>query len=115
MAISDPAGDILVNGDEGDNITFSCTANGVPEPSITWSPPTGDRIETTSSPPMTDMDGFISVTSTLTISMMERTDTGDYTCIASNTVQESVVMMNRTHSLSVLCEYTNKFSNPSCL
>ena len=107
VSVTVPLADMMVVETEGDMVTFTCTATGVPAPSFTWSPPDdGDRISVNTDPAVTDSDGFISVTSTLTISSLLRTDTGIYTCTASNTVMGSNMMMSRTFTLTVSCEYT---------
>ncbi len=104
VEITDPPADMEVTGDEGDMATLSCTARGVPEPSITWSPSAGGRITITPST-STDSDGFISVTSTFDISSLTRDDAISYTCTASNTVMSGAVMAIRTFTLTVNCKY----------
>ena len=106
VSVTVPLADMMVVETEGDMVTFTCTATGVPAPSFTWSPPDDeDRISVNTDPAVTDSDGFISVMSTLTISNLLRTDTGTYTCTASNTVMGSNMMMSRTFTFTVNCEY----------
>ena len=105
VSVTVPLADVMVVETEGDMVTFTCTATGVPSPSFTWSPPDdGDRISVNTDPAVTDSDGFISVTSTLTISSLLRTDAGTYTCTASNTVMGSNMMISRTFNVTVYCE-----------
>lgn len=84
VTITDPSTNIRVMEDEGGVVIFTCTARGVPVSSIMWIPASGVRMQIDSSPEVTDDDGFIFVTSTLTISNLTRDDAGHYTCIASN-------------------------------
>ena len=101
MSVTVPLADMMVVETEGDMVTFTCTATGVPTPSFTWYPPDDGRIIVNTYPVVTDSDGFISVTSTLTISSLLRTDTGTYTCTASNAVMGSNMMMSRTFNITV--------------
>ncbi len=104
MEITAPLANMNMTGDEGDMATLSCTARGVPEPSITWSTSAGGRITITPNT-STDSDGFISVTSTFDISNLTRNDAMSYTCTASNTVMSGAVMATRIFTLTVNCEY----------
>lgn len=99
--ITTPLADTAVTEDEGGVVTFTCTASGVPAPSITWSPAPGGRAATSSNHVVTDSDGFISVSSTLTISNLMRSDAGHYTCIASNAETGPEI---RVFTIRVNCE-----------
>ncbi len=101
MTITAPTADTTVTENEGSAVTFTCTATGVPEPSISWSPGAGSRINITNGSPVTDGDGFISVSSNLTISTLERGDAGGYNCTANNTGTSAT----RMFTLTVNCEY----------
>ena len=104
--IINPLADTAVMEDEGGVVIFTCTARGVPQPSITWSPAAGGRIETSSGLAVTDEDGFISVNSTLTISNLRRSDAGSYVCTASNSVVGPNSPETRVFTVRVnICKY----------
>ena len=65
----------------GDNVMFTCTATGIPLPSITWMDQDGDIVGTTS-----DMviNGGTAILSTLTLSNLQDGDFGTYTCTTTN-------------------------------
>ena len=94
-----------MTGNESGVVSFTCIARGAPAPSITWSETSGGRIGIVSPPAVTDGDGFSIVNSTLTISNLTRSDAGDYTCTASNTVMGVGVMETLTFTLSVNCMF----------
>ena len=101
VTITAPPADTTVAEDEGTAaVTLTCTATGVPQPSISWSPGAGGRISIMDGAPVTDDEGTFSVTSNLTISSLVRGDAGSYTCIANNTVTSD----SRLFTLSVNCE-----------
>ena len=93
---------------EGDNITITCTATGVPVPSITWSRADGSSFtdgryvisNTSSVMVVTDMDSSdtYQVTRNLTITNIVTTDVGAvYVCAVSNdvgTVQSDVTIIS---------------------
>ena len=66
---------------EGSNVTFSCIASGVPEPSLSWTM-NGTAINSTANPRIcSTADG-----QQLTVTNVKRTDRGEYRCVASNKV-----------------------------
>ena len=93
---------------EGDNITITCVATGVPVPSITWSRADGSSLtdsryvisNTSSAVVVTDMDSSdtYQVTRNLTITNIVTTDVGAvYACAVSNdvgTVQSDVTVIS---------------------
>ncbi len=93
--------------EEGNSITLPCTAEGFPEPSITWYNPDGDMINSELTVE-TDEFGVINVTSTLSISNLQRNHSGRYTCSASNIVMDEKVILNRTSTLTVTCKLLAK-------
>ncbi|XP_067889247.1 matrix-remodeling-associated protein 5 isoform X2 [Heterodontus francisci] len=66
----------------GESCTIKCEAKGEPTPWITWYSPT-NRFISTSSKYQVTTDG------TLLIQKVQRSDSGNYTCIARNTAGES--------------------------
>ena len=100
LNLTDPLTDKALTVNETDNVTLSCSALGVPEPSIVWFPSTGDI---SSSSTMTD-EG-INVSSTLTISNVVRSNAGSYTCNVSNAIPSS---MTRTFNISIRCKFITR-------
>lgn len=84
--ITQPHGGLVT---EGDNVTLSCNASGVPAPSISW---TKDGSLLTSS------FGGVRITS------VNRTDSGEYQCVAINSVGNAT---SDAATLDVQCEYTS--------
>ena len=97
-----------VSSAEGDNITITCTATGVPVPSVTWSRADNSSLtdsryiisNTSSTIVITDMDfsDTYQVTRNLTIINFVATDVGAvYVCTVSNvvgTVQSDVTIIS---------------------
>ena len=109
--INDPGMDSSVSVNETADISLSCTARGVPAPTITWSRDvvnlSGTENRITISSPMESTDnstGFIDVTSTLTVTNSMRSDANNYTCVAFNTVQGSTQQDQGTFTLTVNCK-----------
>ena len=73
---------------EGDNVTLSCNVIGFPAPSITW---------TKDGSVLTSFGG-------LTITSVNRTDSGEYRCVAINSVANAT---SDAATLDVQCEYTS--------
>jgi len=62
----------------GDNVTFTCTATGIPLPNITWM---NESIMLMSSDMIIDSTTILS---TLTLSNLQDDDFDNYTCTATN-------------------------------
>lgn len=80
---------------EVSNVTFTCIASGVPEPSLSWTingtainPTANSRIGSTA-------DG-----QQLTVTNVKRTDSGEYRCVASNNV---TTVTSNAATLTVQC------------
>ena len=82
----------------GEMIVISCTARGLPAPSITWSP---DPIVLPSSSTDIDSQGYPVTTSNLTIVSVQRDDTM-YSCIATNTGRSDT----RVFNITVTCKFS---------
>ena len=87
---------------EGSNVTFLCVASGVPVPRISWTI-NGTAINVTTNPRINlTGDG-----QQLTVTNVNRTDSGEYRCVASNKVGNVTSMAVK---LTVQCKDTNKWS-----
>ena len=99
----------MVSPREGDNLTITCTATGVPVPSVTWSRADGSSL-TDSRYVISDISSTMvvndvyQVTRNLTIMNIVRADMGAmYGCTVTNvvnTVQSNVTI------ISVLCKFS---------
>ena len=84
---------------EGSDVTLSCTVDGQPTPAISWT--------MNGSPLNTSGDSRISFTEDdLTIANVNRTDSGEYHCVAENSLRN---VSSTASTLSVQCE------KPFCL
>ena len=81
---------------EGDNLRLACEALGRPKPNITWSKEEAGNQGNT----VVVQEGKV-----LTITNINRTDTGDYTCTAYNGFGKPE---NQTVYVIVTCEYALK-------
>ena len=86
-------------------VNFTCIARGSPEPQIVWRRGDVDVTASSTSSSGTAPD-FITVTSTLTIDPAERSDAGNYTCVASNDVFGEERSDTQVFTLVVNCEFT---------
>ena len=65
---------------EGGSITFSSDANGIPEPTFSW---TKDGSEVTAD----DRISLSADNKQLSLTNVNRTDSGEYRCVATNSVR----------------------------
>ncbi len=114
VEITDPSNDTVRTVDEGEIVTFTCTARGVPPPSITWYLE-GELIMNTSrvmvvplSEVSVDEEGYSSVTSMIIVSIILRSDTGICSCFANNSVTMGTMDMRteatRLVNITVQCK-----------
>ena len=100
---------------EGSNAAFTCNANGSPPPTFSWTID-GSAVNTTANP-------RISLTQDnkqLTITSVNRTDSEEYRCVASNIVEtvNSAAALLTVHCkkmfthLDQLCKKARKKNNP---
>ena len=89
----------FVTRNEGQNVTFNCTADGVPQPAIVWRK-NGQLLLNTSRVTIIssqESNGFHTkytpATSVITITKLRGNDNGSYSCRADNTVKTGSVLM----------------------
>ena len=99
----------MVSTTEGDtSITISCTATGVPVPTINWTIPDSGLVESRHiigdpSPPVVvtdDSNEVFQVTGSLTIMNVVRGDAGVYSCVVSNVLNN----IQSDTTLTVMCK-----------
>ena len=69
---------------EGENVTFTCNATGNPVPSISWTSMT--RNVSTLDTSHNSRISFLADNKQLTITNVSRTDSGEYRCVANNSL-----------------------------
>ena len=91
-------------------VSFVCTARGFPAVDITWRYQHTQLMD--SDPRLSiqsvteeSVNGFLNTTSILTIPSVDRSDAGNYTCVASNTVFGTPVSDMQQFMLTVNCKY----------
>ena len=90
---------VIDNIIEGNNITITCEATGIPLPTIVWT--FSGRVLMSDSVNTTTGNGdVLRVTETLTIMNVSREHTGVYTCSANNSVGSD----NSNISITVQCK-----------
>ena len=89
----------FVTKHKGQNVTFNCTADGVPQPVIVWRKNgqfllNMSRVTIVSSQESNGFDtNYIPVTSVITIKNLRGNDNGSYSCRADNAIKTGVVLM----------------------
>ncbi|NXV48501.1 MXRA5 protein, partial [Uria aalge] len=73
---------VIINVPYGDVVTVACEAKGEPTPKVTWLSPTNRPIPALSDKYQVYRDG------TLLIQKAQRSDSGNYTCVAQNSAGE---------------------------
>ena len=101
-----PPRDIIVN--ESDAATFTCSVSGVPLPSIVWTLPSGDNLESVVlngqdieqaeiyAETVVSEEMPYAATSTLSIDPVSRNDDGIYTCTAINRIANATASATLT-------------------
>ena len=85
--------------DKGQNVTFNCTADGIPQPVIVWSKNEQVLLNTSRVTIVSSQESngfqtnYIPTTSVITITDLRRIDNGSYSCQAGNGVRTGTVLM----------------------
>ena len=89
----------FVTKDKGQNVSFNCTADGVPRPVFVWRK-NGQLLLNTSRVTIVSSQesygfhiNYIPTTSVITIKDLRGNDNGSYSCRANNTVKVGTVLM----------------------
>ena len=105
-----PQDPTAISVNETDSVSLVCTARGFPAVDITWwYQSTTQLMDSDPGLSIQSMtvemnDGFLDTTSTLTIPSVDGADTGNYSCVASNTVFGSPVQDLQQFMLTVNCK-----------
>ena len=83
---------------EGDNLTLSCNATANPLPTISWTRG-GSPVNTTNNSRIS----FSEDNKQLTITNVNRTDSGEYQCVANNSLGNDT---SNVATLDVQCKYS---------
>ncbi len=90
---------------EGDDVTLSCNADGNPEPTISWTR-NGAPINTTGNSRIS----FSSNKKKLAITNVNRTDSGEYRCVANNSLGNDT---SNSATLNIQCKLTSDYNSAS--
>ena len=109
VEILSPQEPTAMSANETDSVSLACSARGYPAVDITWwyqNTQLMDSDPGLSIQSMTEENenGFLDTTSTLTVSSVDRSDAGNYTCVASNTVFGSPASDMHQFMLTVNCK-----------
>ena len=110
VEILSPQGRTAVSVKETYSVSLMCSARGFPAVDITWRYQNTQLMD--SDPGLSiqsvteeSVNGFLDTTSTLTVQSVARSDAGNYTCVASNTVFGSPMSDMQQFMLTVNCKY----------
>ena len=108
--ILSPQEPTAISVNETYSVSFVCSARGFPAVDITWQYQNTQLMDSDprlsiQSVTVENDNGFLDTTSTLTISSVDRSDAGNYICVASNTVFGSPVSDVQQFMLTVNCKY----------
>ena len=110
VEILSPQEPTAISVNETYSVSLVCTARGFPAVDITWrylNTQLMDSDPRLSIQSVTEesVNGFLDTTSTLTIPSVDRSDAGNYTCVASNTVFGDSMRDMQQFMLTVNCKY----------
>ena len=110
VEILSPQEPTAISVNETDPVSLVCIASGFPAVGIAWwyqNTQLMDSDPGLSIQSMTEENnnGIFNTTSTLTIPSVDRSDAGNYTCVASNTVFGSPTSEMQQFVLTVNCKY----------
>ena len=108
--ILSPQEPTAVSVNETYSVSLVCSARGYPAVDITWRYQNTQLMDSDprlsiQSVTVENDNGFLDTTSTLTIPSVDRSDAGNYTCVASNTVFGSPMSDMQQFILTVNCKY----------
>ena len=108
--ILSPQEPTAISVNETDSVSLVCSARGFPAVDVTWWYQNTQLMDsdprlTIQSVMVVSDNGIFNTTSTFTIPSVDRSDAGNYTCVASNTVFGSPVRDMQTFMLTVNCKY----------
>ena len=110
VEILSPQEPTAISVNETYSVSLVCTARGFPAVDITWRYQNTQLMD--SDPRLSiqsvteeSVNGFLDTTSTLTIPSVDRSDAGNYTCVASNTVFGDSMRDMQQFMLTVNCKY----------
>ena len=99
-----------ISVNETNSVSFVCSARGFPAVNITWWYQNAQLMDSDlrlsiQSVTVENNNGFLDTTSTLTISSVNRSDAGNYACVASNTVFGDSMRDMQQFMVTVNCKY----------
>ena len=108
--ILSPQEPTAISVNETYSVSFVCTARGFPAVDITWQYQNTQLMDSDPRLSIQSLivesdNGIFNTTSTLTILSVNRSDAGNYTCVASNTVFGSPASDMQQFVLTVNCKY----------